>query len=336
MKGIVQKNAVIPVLSGVLVDDGCFIGTNQELTVKMRSEYGAGERFVIPMEAFNLISNLPDEDVEITSDETAIYIKTSTIRNKFSTYNPDVFPQMNTANFENTVETDGLRLADAINNVIFAATDSNSSVKGIHMAQKGDRFVVEASDGHVLARDVVNISGSGMDVIIPKTAAKQMLSVGLYGKVKISFGKVGIQFETKDCTIGSQLYAGKYMDFDRIMNMQSAMTVEARRKDVQESVMRANACVTSQNKVPVRFDIRGDAMQVSLRDSNSEFAEKLPVASSTSDDMMICFDSKLTIDVLKSFDDENIIIGLSGKTMPSIWTSKNNRMTVVLLPVNKG
>lgn len=326
----------MPVLSGVLVDDGYFIGTNQEITVKMKSEYAEGEKFVIPMEAFDLINNLPDEDVELTADKTTIAIKTSAIRNKFSTHDPDKFSYRNTGDMLSTLEADGLRMADAISNVIFAATDDHASTRGIHMAQKGDQYIVEASDGHVLARDTVDMTGQGMDIIIPKVAAKKLLSVGLYGKVKISFGKIGIQFETADCMIGSQLYAGKYPDLDKIMAMEPAMKVEARRKDALEAVVRANTCVTSQTKIPVRLDIKDDAMQVSIADRNSEFVEKLPVTTSSQENMMIGFDSKLTINVLKSFDDEKICIGLSGTKMPSIWSCENSGMKAVLLPVNIG
>lgn len=334
MKGVVQKNDALPALSGILVDNGYFIGTNQEITVKIKSEYAAGEKFVIPMEAFDLINNLPDEDVEITSDKTTMAIKTSAIRNKFSTHDADRFSYRNTGETTSTLEADGLRMSDAISNVIFAAADDHASLKGIHMAQKGNQYIVEASDGHVLARDTVDISGQGMDVIIPKAAAKKLLNVGLYGKVKISFGKVGIQFETADCMIGSQLFAGKYPDLDKIMTMEPTMKVEARRKDVQEAIMRADACLTSQTKIPVRLDISGETMKVSIVDRNSEFLENIPVTSESGEKMLIGFDSKLAINVLKSFDDDNISIGLSGKRMPSIWSGESTGMKAALLPVN--
>lgn len=302
----------------------------------MRSEYAAGEKFVIPMESFELISNLPDEDIEIKADKTTLMIKTSSIRTKFSTHDPDRFSYRTTGEMLSTIEADGLRVADAISNVIFAATDDIFSFRGIHMTQKGDKYIIEASEGHVLARDTVEIYGKGMDVIIPKVAAKKLLSIGLYGKVKISFGKVGIQFETADCSIGSQLYAGKYPDLDKIMTMEPAMTVEARRRDIQDAVMRANACVTSQTKIPVRLDISGETMRISIADANSELVEELPVSTSSDTDMLIGFDSKLTLSVLKSFNDDNVHIGLSGKNLPSIWTSEHSGMKAVLLPVNIG
>lgn len=335
MKGIVQKNEAFPAVAGVLVSDGYFIGTNLEIAVKVRSEDAKDEKFLIPMEAFDLINNLPDEDVEIKADDKSISIKTSAIRNKFLTHDPEGFSVMNMGKMVNILEVDGLQLTDAINSVIFAASDSGK-IKGIHMAQKGDKYIVEASDGRVLARSTVDIQGEGMDVIIPKTAAKKILSVGLYGKVKIAFGKMGIQFATESCTIASQLYAGRYPDLDRIMNAEATIEIGARRKDVHEAIVRANACITSQEKTPVKLDLAGETLTISIADSRSQFIEELPIEHSGADALTIGFDSKLCMGALKAFNDEKITMGFLGKDMPSIWSSENTEMKAAILPINIG
>lgn len=335
MKGVVQRNDAFPATAGVLVKDGYFVGTNMEIAVKVRSDEAKGEQFVIPMEAFDLINNLPDEDVEITAVEGSISIKTSAIRNRFRTHDPSGFSVMSMGEMVNVLKADGLQLTDAISSVIFAAADSGK-IKGIHMAQKGDKYIIEASDGRVLARNTVSIHGEGMDVVLPRSAAKKILNVGLYGEVKIAFGKMGIQFATEECTIASQLFTGKYPDLDKIMNTDASIKVGARKKDLQESIVRANACITSQEKVPIKMDISETVMTVSIADSGSQFFEELQIEHDSTDALTIGFDSKLCIGVLKAINDENINMGFLGPNLPSIWTGEHTGMKAVVLPINIG
>ena len=69
LKNIVPAKTYRPEIQGILVQNGYMTASNTELTVKAKTEEADGESFVIPLKAFDLISNLPDGDIEITAGQ---------------------------------------------------------------------------------------------------------------------------------------------------------------------------------------------------------------------------------------------------------------------------
>ena len=93
IKSVVPKKTPMSVLQGILVKDGYSIANNLEMTVKAKIDGAEGECFIIPMKAFDLISNLPNGEVEIISDGNNIPIKAAKIKNKYQTMDPAQFPE---------------------------------------------------------------------------------------------------------------------------------------------------------------------------------------------------------------------------------------------------
>ena len=93
IKSVVPKKTAMPVLQGILVKDGYLIANNMEMSVKTKIEAMSTECFVIPMRAFDLISNLPDGEVEISADGLNITIKAAKIKNTYQTMDPADFPE---------------------------------------------------------------------------------------------------------------------------------------------------------------------------------------------------------------------------------------------------
>ena len=96
LKNIVPAKTYRPEIQGILVQNGYMTASNTELTVKAKTEEADGESFVIPLKAFDLISNLPDGDIEITAGQNNkaynISIKAAKIKNKYQVTDPALFP----------------------------------------------------------------------------------------------------------------------------------------------------------------------------------------------------------------------------------------------------
>ena len=86
----------------ILVKEGYLIANNMEMTVKAKLEGIEDECFIIPERAFDLISNLPDGEVEISvTAQNTITIKADKIKNKYQTMDPEQFPDTAAQNAEN-------------------------------------------------------------------------------------------------------------------------------------------------------------------------------------------------------------------------------------------
>lgn len=86
LKSIVPKKTSFSALQGILVRDSFMTASNMELTVKIRIKNDEKEEFLIPVKAFDLISSLPDGEVNITLQKAGhILIRTGKIKNKCQT-----------------------------------------------------------------------------------------------------------------------------------------------------------------------------------------------------------------------------------------------------------
>ena len=83
IKGVVPKKTTMPILQGILVNEGYLIANNMEMTVKAKLEGTEDECFIIPERAFDLINNLPDGEVDISvTAENTITIKADKLKQK--------------------------------------------------------------------------------------------------------------------------------------------------------------------------------------------------------------------------------------------------------------
>lgn len=194
LKSIVQKNDQFPALGGILVKDGYLIASNSEITMKVKLEASAGSYFIIPMKAFDLIKNLPDGEIDISAtDKNVVMIKIGAIKNKYQSYPPEEF------NFDITedpeadgVELNGKKIMEAIGHVIYAAADggANTQMTGIYFEGTDSGVSLAALDGHVVAVDSVKAEGAkDMKLIVPKTTAKKLISMGVIDDVTLTYTK---------------------------------------------------------------------------------------------------------------------------------------------------
>jgi hypothetical protein len=116
---------------GVLFSESSLTATNMELGVKIPLEANVEEKpFIIPGKAIELISNLPDEPIEITPDEgNGIIIKPATSNNRFASMDPEAFPVVPFAGKEIVGSVDGTELEKALKSVMYAvATDGGRPI----------------------------------------------------------------------------------------------------------------------------------------------------------------------------------------------------------------
>jgi len=142
IKGVVPKKTTMPVLQGILVKDGYLIANNMEMTVKAKLEGIEGECFIIPERAFDLISNLPDGEVDISlTAENIITIKVDKIKNKYQTMDPEQFPTTNMQTDENQFTIKANILLESMKRVSY-----NKSRYGCFLREKIQYFLEYRTD----------------------------------------------------------------------------------------------------------------------------------------------------------------------------------------------
>jgi DNA polymerase III beta subunit len=333
LKGVVPKRTTMPVLQGILVRDGYLIANNMEMTVKAKIEGAEGETFIIPMKAFDLISNLPDGEVEIEpGKERTITIKAEKIKNKYQTMDPANFPLNDVAGEDgNEFTIKSSLLLESMKRVSYAipAQNANAIMTAMCLQAEGGTLNFAGLDGHVLAWDTVDYDGE-FTLLVPKTTVEKILSLGIGGEVSIRHSKTSAMFVTEDYEIYTRLINGEYFNYKQMFKELPLHTVIAK-NEFLDAMTRAKMCTDERS--PVRFDISGSSLNLSIKDATTDYHETVTLQEALAEDLVIGFDARLVIETLKAFDCENIGIQLAGGKQPMIVEAEDSDFKSIVLPV---
>lgn len=332
IKGVVPKKTTMPVLQGILVKEGYLIANNMEMTVKAKLEGIEDECFIIPEGAFDLISNLPDGEVEISvTAQNTITIKADKIKNKYQTMDPEQFPDTAAQNAENQLTIKANILLESMKRVSYAVpAQGNNAVMSSMCLQAADgqlNFV--GLDGHVLAWDKVDYDGD-FELLIPKNTVDKLKSLGLTGDVQITHSKTGAVFITEDFEVYTRLVEGEYFKYQTMFKELPIHTVVSR-EDLLDAMTRAKMC--TEERCPVRFEIQEDKLNLSIKDKTTDYHETVDLQEKLSKPLTIGFDARLVLETLKAFGCDNVGISLEGPKMPMIVEAEDSDFKTIVLPV---
>ena len=332
IKGVVPKRTTMPALQGILVADGYLIANNMEMTVKAKIEGTEGESFIIPERAFELINNLPDGEVEISASAgNMITIKADKIKNKYQTFDPAIFPTTAVQEDGSELTIQANMLLESMKRVAYAvpAQSANTIMTAMCLQASGGQLNFVGLDGKVLAWDKVDYDGE-FELLIPKNTVERLKSLGLSGDVKIRHNKTGAVFITEEFEVYTRLIDGEYFKYRRMFADLSLHTVVSRTA-LLDAMTRAKMCTAE--KCPVRFEIDGSLLKLSIKDDATDYCETVDLQEEMEKPLTIGFDARLVVETLKAFDCDNVGISLDGPKMPMIMEAEDSDFKTIVLPV---
>lgn len=332
IKGVVPKKTTMPVLQGILVKEGYLIANNMEMTVKAKLEGAEGECFIIPERAFDLISNLPDGEVDISATpKNTITIKADKIKNKYQTMDPKQFPDTAAQKTENRLTIKANMLLESVKRVSYAvsAPGGNMVMSSMCLQAADGQLNFVGLDGHVLAWDKVDYKGD-FELLIPKNTVDKLKTLGLSGDVQITHNKTGAVFITEDFEVYTRLVEGEYFKYQNMFKELPLHTVVSR-TELLDAMTRAKMC--TEERCPVRFELQESQLNLSIKDKTTDYHETVDLQENLSEPLTIGFDARLVLETLKAFDCDNVGISFGGSKMPMIVEAEDSDFKTVVLPV---
>lgn len=331
IKGIVPKTTTIPALQSILVKDGYLIANNLEMTVKAKLEGADGDLFLIPQKAFDLINNLPEGEIEIMpKGKDSIAIKAEKIKNTYQTLSPDLFPESEIIceeGLEFTLESE--ELLKAMRHVAWAISKQNGPIGALCLQAEGGYLNFVALDGHVMAWDKMDYEGV-FELLIPKNTVEKILSIGLEGKVSIRYSKTAAVFATDTFEVYTRLVEGNFYPYQNMFEA-APINTGINRSELLDAMIRAKLCTAE--KTPSRFEFSGISLDISLKDSTTDYNETLPIEDELSKKLAIGFDARLIIEALKAYESSGVRLGLINANSPMIIESSDSNLKTLVLPV---
>lgn len=202
---------------------------------------------------------------------------------------------------------------------------------GVYFEGGENKIKLVALDGHVVAVDSIPTDGTAdMKLIVPKTVAKKLVSMGIIDDVAVTYTRNRAVFKSKEYTIYTRLIEGKYFDYNRFF-MAGKMKTYVSRPELVAAMTRAKMC--TEEKKPAVFEMNEDQLNIRIADRLTDYQEEVKLQDPLPEPLKIGFDSKLVLETLKAFTCENIAMNFSGPKMPAVVEAEDSDMKAIVLPV---
>lgn len=345
----VSTKTTMPILECILIDvysDSIKLTANDlELGIETVLEGKVIEmgRIAIEAKIFNdIIRKLPDSEVSIESTpDYKTIIRCEKSKFTLSSKSGEDFTEIPEIQKEKKITISQFTLKEVIRQTIFSISDNenNKLMTGELFEIKNGKLTVVALDGHRIALRNINLKEGGDDVsvVVPgKTLSdlSKIINGGIDDMVNIYFADNHILFEFDQTIVVSRLLEGEYYKIVNMLSMDYKIKVEVNNREFLECIDRASLLIKESDKKPIIVSIKDDNnMYLKVDTFMGSMNEEIEIYKE-GEEIIIGFNPKYMMDVLRVIDDEKINIYMLNSKSPCIIRDVEENYIYVVLPVN--
>ncbi len=271
-RAVTSRGSSLPVLSGLRLelsgDQLQVTGSDLDLTISVRTAVsgdadGVG---VVPAKLLSdIVRALPPGAVTFELDEDEARIGSGRSQFAVRTIPPQEFPQLPEP-AERSVDLDGVELAEALRQVVSAASNDESRpiLTGVLMAAEGDGLRLVATDSYRLSvRDLpgTSVLAEGQQVLVPSTALRELSRLlGTAETVTLRLGERDVAFEVGDVRVTSRLIEGDFPNYRGLIPSAHPNRLTVGREALLEALRRVR--LLAREATPVRLVLKPDALEL--------------------------------------------------------------------------
>ena len=173
-------------------------------------------------------------------------------------------------------------------------------------------------------------------VLVPGKSLNEIskiLNGGVDDEVNIYFTSNHILFEFDETKVVSRLIeCSNYFDTDKMISNDYKTKITINKKEMANCIDRATLLIKEGDKKPVFLTIKDTEMELSINTFIGSMDESIPIIREGSD-MMISFNPKFLIDILRVLDSEEVNIYFTNPKAPCFIRDDENSYIYVVLPV---
>jgi DNA polymerase-3 subunit beta len=343
----VAVKSPIPHLEGIYINASggavTLIANNTEIAIKTRFFGEIEEEGEIVLNArtfFDIIRLLPDGIIEIESNEKL----NAVIRNGKAKYEivglgAEGFPAIEELESDFSIKITEIKLKDLIKKTSFAigTNDSKITFTGALFEIKDDCLKIVTLDGFRMAVRSEEILPTQVDTsyIIPGKSLKELIKIlnDSENEVKIEFSQKKAVIKIENYEFYTKLIEGEFFNYDQIIPKIADVQVKVKTKELQDAIERMSLMITTENRAPIKFDIKDNEIQLETISRIGKAEDSLE-AQKQGPDLEIGFNHNFVLDALKASETEEVLIDMTNNVSPCIIKSAAGEDFIYLvLPV---
>ncbi len=355
-KAIAPKSAM-PILECIKIDasgDGNVVitGNNLDLCIEYNTkcEVLEGGTIALASKMFGeIVRRLPDGDVTVNVNEENNITKIKCGASEFNIQgmNANEYPAVPILDEEYRFSLNQKTLKDLIRKTIaFVSVNEGKKpiLTGALFEIKNNNLNVVASDGHRLAvvKEEIKENISDKKFVVPGQTLREMLKIlkDEEEKVNIIVAERHVLFDFGYFQVYTRLLEGDFLKYEAIISAVNTINVKVEKRYIMDSLERAMLLINddisakSENKVPVRFNIAYDKIDVSCITGKGQVNDTVNVELDGGE-LLIGFNCRFLLDALSACDEEKVLMEFSAPTSGCFIKSLNENSSYVymVLPV---
>ena len=280
-------------------------------------------------------------DIEVNKDKECVITCGESIRKNFQAKDETTYPNVISVSKENKIVLNEMKLKKILDKTTFSYDKTSESgnivLKGIYFNVNNENFTAKSMDAYIISiiNEKINNNDKKYETIVPGSALEELnrLIKGEVNRdVKVYFNEKNISFEFNKTIFTSIIIPSKYIDIDRIFNIEYSTKVVINKDTFNESLVRSIPFISNSDNKPVILDIKDDSLVISLSTLSGDSYEKIDIKK-TGKDLTIGFNANNLIKILRPIEDENINLYFSGPKNPIVIKDKQETYTYLLIPV---
>lgn len=347
----VSSKSTMPILECIVIDTSeeqiKLISNDMELAIEtiVKGEIvdsSTNQLIAINAKVFSdIIRKLSDNDVLIETDDKYM-MKISCEKAKFviAGKSADEFPVLPRIEKDLAVSISQFTLRELIRQTVFSISDNenNKIMTGELFEINGSEFRVVSLDGHRISiRKVILKEDYGnLKVIVPgKTLIEisKILSGEMSDEMTMYFTDKHVLFELEDTVILSRLIEGEYYKINQMLSNDYETKIVINKREFFNCIDRSTLLIKESEKKPIIVGITDNNMELRINSNIGSMKEEIDIIKEGKD-ILIGFNPKFLMDVLRVVDDEEVTIYMINPKSPCFIKDKEESYIYLILPVN--
>ena len=347
---IVQKaitgKSTMSVLEGIYINANkeglTLIGSDMDVIIetKVEADVISEGSIVIDAKIFGeIIRKLPNSDIKIeTMENDTVQITCEKSVFNVVYMNSDEFPELPKLNENMQIEVPQNILKNMIKCTSFATAQDETRpiLQGILFEVKERTLNLVALDGYRLAiRSEYLDSDFDIEIVIPGKTLNEVSKIleDVNDLVQITFTNNHILFNLNKTRIISRLLEGKFVNYKSLLPEEHKLLVTVKKQDLQNGIERASLMAKDGNNNLIKLDVQDDALVITSNSQLGKVREEVFI-NLQGEKIQIAFNSRYLIDVLKNFEDEEVVMEMTSSVSPCIIKAKDaDNYKYLVLPV---
>lgn len=347
----------LPILECIKIDangDGnvVFTGNNIDLCIEYNTKCTVteGGTIAIASKMFGeIVRRLPEGDVTISVNPSNFITKIKSGSSEFNIQgiSPDEFPSAPVLDEKFRFSVSQAAIKKLIRKTIsFVAQNEGKKpvLTGALFEIKNNYLNVVASDGHRLAvvKEEIKEKAENNKFVVPGMTLREIIKIlkDEEDKVDIIVSDRTVLFDFGYYQVYSRLLDGEFLKYDAIISAVNTINVVVEKRYIIDSLERAILLINddisakSENKVPVRFNMAFNKIDVSCITSKGQVNDTVPVELDGGE-LLIGFNCRFLLDALTACDEEKVKMEFSAPTSGCFIrsTSGDDSYIYMILPV---